>query len=230
MGRSPVPPPPTRFPAAAGVQAKPAARLVPPVPVPGRRSPPLQAKAAPAPVRRAAPTPPRSSGWPALSTVVQRASSSVFSSTVANEAGQIYGIWKNEQAPGKIASSSLSDAKCLYVGKTARGEDLGGRFVEHVKNDDWAPWCIDFGMDYSDENDDRWPYVVRNIWTFNGITKFDVAAAEQFYIQEYARKGASLLNDVNAISLKKFAEHKDSGSFTTMSGYPKGWKPSDFKK
>lgn len=160
--------------------------------------------------------------------LVQRAS--MFSSTVAGESGQIYGIWKNEQAPGKIASSSLAGGKCLYIGKTARGENLGSRFIEHVKNDDWAPWCIAFGIDYSDENDDKWPYVVRNIWTFNGITKFDVAAAEQFYIQEYAKQGAKLLNDANAMSSKKFAEHKDSGSFTTMGGYPKTWKPSDFKK
>jgi ribosomal protein S18 acetylase RimI-like enzyme len=162
--------------------------------------------------------------------VVQRAAASGLSSTTTSEDGQIYGIWQNEEYPNKIAMTSLTEAKCLYVGKTARGEDLGGRFIEHVNNDTGKPWCLDQGNDYSDEDDDRWPYVVRNVWQFKQLTKLDVAIAEQYYMQEYKSKGAPLLNARNEITAKKFAELKDDPAFTTKATYPPSWKPKDLGK
>lgn len=156
--------------------------------------------------------------------------SSKYADTDTNESGQIYGIWENEQYPNKIKASSLDPDKCLYIGKTARGEDLGGRFVEHVKLDKLAPWYLGKGNDYSAEDDDGWPYVVRNIWLFNGLTKMDVAVAEQYYMQDYLQQGAKILNRRNEISPEKFELYKNAGAWTTKGQYPKTWKPIDVMK
>jgi hypothetical protein len=167
-----------------------------------------------------------------LVTTVQCADvkTSKFASTNANQSGQIYGIWKNEQYPNKInEGTSLTKAKCLYVGKTARGEDLGTRFIEHVKNDTSCPWSLAKGCDYDEHDHTIWPYVVRNLWSFADITELDVAAAEQYYIQDHIEAGAKLLNDKNAISPDKFKAFKGSSAFTTKGDYPKDWKPKDFK-
>jgi hypothetical protein len=197
----------------------------------GRPGRPLQAKPGPASVRAPRSRPPMPPPLrPPGSAVRATLKRSALSVSTATEEGQIYGIWKNDQYPNKIAASSLTADKCLYVGKTSRGENLGGRFVEHVKNDQWGPWWIGGGADYSNNDDDCWPYVVRNIWAYKSKTKLDVAVAERSYIQFYTRDGAKFLNNANALSLKKFIEHKDSGIFTTMSVYSKDWKPTDFKK
>jgi hypothetical protein len=143
--------------------------------------------------------------------------------TRGGQSGQIYGIWKNGQYPNEVQDSSLSDAKCLYIGKTARGEDLGSRFVEHCKNDIGKPWHIS-KVDYSDEDADKWPYVVRNIWSFKDITKFDVAVAEQFYLQKYRTEGAKIKNLRNEITVKKFNKLASSEAFTTRKYYG-SWKP-----
>jgi len=150
-------------------------------------------------------------------------------STVADLSGQIYGIWKNEQYPNKINDSiSLDAKKCLYIGKTARGEDLGGRFREHCIFDSGKPWCIDKNADYSNNDDDCWPYVVRNILIFKNMTRFDVAVLEQYYIQHYLQLGAKLLNARNEITLKKYNDLKDKPAFTTKKDY-QGWNPKDYK-
>lgn len=156
-------------------------------------------------------------------------STSSLASTTQDQAGQIYGIWRNEQYPAKVQDSSLAKNKCVYIGKTARGEDLGGRFVEHTANDRTCPWSTAKGCDYSNADDDKWPYVPRNVWKFNGITLFDVAAAEQFFLQDYLAGGAKLLNVHNALTPAKFAELKDTDAFSTKKSYPSTWKPVDIK-
>jgi hypothetical protein len=146
-------------------------------------------------------------------------------STTQDQSGQIYGIWKNEEYPNHIKDSSMAKNKCLYIGKTARGQDLGGRFIEHLKGDSLAPWWIGIPLNYGDD-DDKWPYVVRNLWIFNGITTFDVAVAEQYYIQSYRGTGKPPHNSVNAITLAKFLAYKDvPGVWTTKLSYQGGWKP-----
>jgi GNAT superfamily N-acetyltransferase len=204
----------------------------PPDPI-GRRPGPSSSSprggAGPTAARAAIPTPGRAP-IPAAPVLQRALKLSGFANASTSEQGQIYGIWENEQFPNKINPSSLTHNKCLYVGKTARGEDLGGRFVEHVKLDD-EEWNIDRGNDYSGEDDDKWPYVVRNLWTFNGITEFDVAVAEQFYMQDCKGQGAPLQNKRNELTLDKFNQFKDDLTvFTTKNQYPPTWKPKDIFK
>jgi hypothetical protein len=141
------------------------------------------------------------------------------------QSGQIYGIWKNEQYPNEVQDSSLSDSKCLYIGKTARGDDLGGRFVEHCDNDTDKPWHKS-KADYKSKDHEKWSYVVRNVWRFNGVTKFDVAVAEQFYLQHYTTEGAKILNLRNELSAKKFKKLASSKAFSTKKYYG-SWKPEN---
>lgn len=112
----------------------------------------------------------------------------------------------------------------MYVGKTARGEDLGSRFVEHCKNDSDKPWHTS-KVGYGDDSA-KWPYVVRNLWRFNDVTRFDVAVAEQYYLQDYTTKGAKILNLRNEITNKKFNSLASTAAFTTKKNY-NGWKPLD---
>ncbi|MEM7744210.1 MAG: DUF4157 domain-containing protein [Pseudomonadota bacterium] len=142
--------------------------------------------------------------------------------------GQIYGIYENEQYPNAIAGSSLADDKCLYVGKTWQ-QEIGDRFIDHVKLDSWAPWWVDLGLDYSSLDDDKWPYVVRNLQFLKQCTRLDFAAHEQWWIQNMKKAGAALLNDANAIDAQKFQQVSGSAAFTT-SGDFSGWSAQDFKK
>ena len=150
------------------------------------------------------------------------ASTSGFASTAKTCTGQIYGIWKNEEFPGKIAKSSLDAKKCIYVGKTnADDESLGVRFIQHVKDDSDRDWHIDY-CDYSNSNDEYWPYVVRNLWFYKQITHFDVAVAEQYFIDTL---GTAKLNKIAALTLAKFEMFKDDASVWTTKGEYKGYKP-----
>lgn len=152
---------------------------------------------------------------------------SSFEDTKTNQSGQIYGIWKNEQSPGKInEATSITDAKCLYVGKTSRGDDFGARFVEHARDDAGKPWA-DAKLTWDEHDDEVWPYVPRNLWKYNGVTKFDVAVAEQYYIDRYRKAGAPLLNKDAAITAAKFDQvlAKNPNVWTTKAGY-KGYKPA----
>jgi hypothetical protein len=158
---------------------------------------------------------------------IQRVSK--LESTVKSESGQIYGIWENEEYPNKINVSSLDASKCLYIGKTARGKNLGGRFEEHCKFDYNTPWCIHSNSDYSSNDDECWPYVVRNVWMFNGLTKLDVAVAEQWFLQHYLDKGAKLFNKRNEITPNKFKRLKKHNAFTTRDDYG-SWKPKNIKE
>lgn len=161
--------------------------------------------------------------------IAQPSSDSGFSSTATDQSGQIYGIFKNQEHPNAIDEKNSCDlSKCLYVGKTIQ-KSVGDRFIQHVKEDGDKPWHLskaDYGND-----DAKWPYVPRQFWGFNGITKFDVAVAEQYYLQEAKSKKAPLLNDVNAITPEKFALYKDDDDvFTTKKQYKGGMKVVDWKK
>jgi len=126
--------------------------------------------------------------------------SSGFSSEKRNQKGQIYGIWANDGNLGK-------PKYCLYVGKASLGEDIGDRFVQHARNDDWAPWWIGKGHDYSGK-ESTWLYTVRNLEFYDKYTKFDVAVAEQWWMQKIVELGGKLYNRINAISVAKFNKYK----------------------
>lgn len=107
----------------------------------------------------------------------------------------------------------------------------GTRIKQHIDNDKWAPWykgTLPKGT-YDEENPDKWPYVWANIWNFKEITHFDLAVAEQYFIQDMAIKKAPLLNDANAISPENFATYKTTKAFSTKSEYPSGFKVVNFK-
>lgn len=143
---------------------------------------------------------------------------SKFVSTTKRD-GQIYGIYQNPTGD----ATKLKEEDILYVGKT-NVKDVGQRFVDHVNEDDWAPWheAIDWDID-----DDQWPYVPREKWGYKQITDFDVAVAEQYFMQEaYALVGDQLQNRRNEITFKTFNKYKGNPSvFTTSASYPATWAP-----
>jgi hypothetical protein len=144
--------------------------------------------------------------------------------------GQIYGIWRNPQYPkGKIEQSDMTPDLCIYVGKTIVN-DVGDRFIQHVNEDRDKPW---FRLNYSSnpdayqKSDEYWPYVPRQFEKFSKFTKFDVAVAEQFWIQHCIKEGAELMNTVNAITVKKFLAYKTDPSVYTSKKLYGSWEIED---
>ncbi|MCB9741654.1 MAG: hypothetical protein H6741_01990 [Alphaproteobacteria bacterium] len=151
-----------------------------------------------------------------------------------DQSGVIYAIVKNPCYGGR--GGRRCRAGCLvgdvtpndyvYVGKTIQGG--GERFVQHAINDTYAPWHQDRVPDGAYRNDDAlcWPYFQSNLWTFRGVTRFDVAAAEQYYIQEAIQDGARLENRRNELTRAKFDQLAgDRRVWTTGNAYPRGWHP-----
>lgn len=224
-------PPPTKFGPAAPGQAKTApsqtTHIAPPptkfgtVGTAQRRENPAQAAQQPASINA------RHKGQAILQTVRQ----SGFNSTKAYS-GQIYGIYFNPQfaSSGKITKNDLSMNQCLYVGKTIV-KDVGDRFIQHTTEDFSKPWHIDNCSKgaYKSSNDDYWEYVPRQLWKLQSVTMFDVAAAEQYYLQEAIKAGANLRNRINALSREKYDEFKKNKDvFKTRKEYGT-WKPKDLK-
>ena len=126
--------------------------------------------------------------------------------------GQIYGIYNN-------SSGDFDASDCVYVGKTV-GADVGTRWLQHIDKDAGKPW---YKMKLVDGDSEA--YVVRQIWGFKNITRFDVAVAEQYYIQKAINEwDATLLNKINALTKSKFDAYKDKDVFTTKSEYGT-WEP-----
>ncbi len=144
-----------------------------------------------------------------------------LASSIELRVGQIYGIYHNKNGDGVVEEDDI-----VYVGKTNQ-KDYGSRFVQHVDEDDGAPW---YGMPMPDDID-TWEYVPRMKWEYKQITDFDVAVAEQYYMQEAREKvGDQLLNHRNEIKLDTFNAGKNNPHvFTTAADY-KGWKPVNILK
>ena len=130
------------------------------------------------------------------SPVIQRASS--FLDPAATYIGQIYGIWENENYPDKVGK--LKKDECIYVGKTATGEDVGDRFLQHVATDTKMPW---YKCDISSDNPDCWEYVPRQIVDLKNKTKAEVALWEAWSIKLYRDFNSPLLNKIRPIRKKK---------------------------
>ena len=123
----------------------------------------------------------------------------------------------------------------LYIGKASLGENIEDRFIQHTKTDTTKPWHINNARDKNGNicgygNDFmKWPYIVANIYMYKGFTKFDVAVAEQYYMQDAKSvHKAKLLNTNNAITDTKFDSvlRINPGVFTTKIEYG-AWRPVD---
>jgi hypothetical protein len=126
----------------------------------------------------------------------------------------IYGIYN-------MTSGTLGN--CIYVGQTI-GDRAGTRFIEHVKNDSDMPW---YGKDYSSNDSDDWPYVPLTLEALKDVTKFEVTAAEQWWIEDKS-KTTTLKNKINAMTKDTFNQYK---VITNNYDYNKisvsaTWKPS----
>lgn len=126
----------------------------------------------------------------------------------------IYGIFKMNNGV---------EGDCVYVGQTTMAR-AGDRFVEHVQEDDWAPW---YGGDYSSEDTDDWPYVPRKLEGLKDVTRFEVTAAEQWWI-EHEQATKKLDNRINAMTKATFEKYKTiPGNYDyTKIDVGKTWKPS----
>ncbi|MCO6358490.1 hypothetical protein [Roseivirga pacifica] len=129
---------------------------------------------------------------------------------------QIYGIFE-------MNNGVLGD--CIYVGQTTDVR-AGDRFVEHVQNDNWAPWFDNGVNDYRSNNDGDWPYVPRELEGLKDVTKFEVTAAEQWWIDHKGGKD-NLQNRVNALTRVAFDFYKNiNGNYDhTNIGVNANWHP-----
>jgi hypothetical protein len=124
-----------------------------------------------------------------------------------------------------VISTNDLDEK-IYVGQTTDAR-CGDRFIEHVKNDKWAPWYFDYGNYYLDD-ETKWPYRVRCLEALKDVTKFETTVAEQWWVEKYLKDGKKLLNDATACSLANFEKRsKDSKLYDcTKIDVASTWKPS----
>lgn len=161
--------------------------------------------------------------------ILQPMNQSGFNSTTTYS-GQIYGIYFNPQfdTDDRVTMTDLSMDQCLYVGKTIT-KDVGDRFIQHVNEDDDMPWYKDNCSDgaYASGNDDYWEYVPRQLWDLKKVTAFDVAAAEQYYMQAGIKAGANLRNKVNALAARKYTSFKKKKNIFTTSKEYGTWEPED---
>lgn len=112
-------------------------------------------------------------------------------------------------------------------GKTQKNyaaDIIADRFGQHVQK---------AHMGWDKRSGGELVFAPRQVEAFEG-TDFDIAVAEQYWIQSYKSQGAKLVNDVNAISKSKFDEIMGDANigniFTTKAAYG-GSTPSikDFK-
>lgn len=218
-------------PPAAAVPAPPPPAIIRPPSVPAIRG--LAGKNGTAQAPSGAPRPAFAPAQPVRgATAIQAMQGSGFNSTTSYS-GQIYGIYYNPQfdTDGPVTINDLSIDQCLYVGKTVI-KNVGDRFIQHTNEDDDMPWYIHNCSDdaYAANNDDYWEYVPRQLWDMKNVTAFDVAAAEQYYMQIAADAGANLRNKVNALSMGKFNSFKSKKKiFTTKKEYGT-WEPENLSK
>ena len=131
---------------------------------------------------------------------------------------EIYGIYTMNKGTVK---------DCIYVGQTT-AERWFERFWEHATYDSWAPWHISKCGGYSQSNKEDWPYYPVQIEKLKDVTKFEVTAAEQWWIEDKRKRGAKLLNHVNAMTRQAFDNYKIiSGNYNPNNiGVAKSWTPS----
>jgi hypothetical protein len=123
-----------------------------------------------------------------------------------------------------ISTNDLTEI--IYVGQTTDAR-AGDRFLEHVKNDGWAPWWVHKPNVYGDD-ESKWPYRVRTLEALKNVTKFETTAAEQWWLEKYLKEGKKLLNDATACSLDCFQKRSvDSDLYDPKNiGVASSWKPS----
>ena len=123
-----------------------------------------------------------------------------------------------------ISTNDLTEI--IYVGQTTDAR-AGDRFLEHVKNDGWAPWWVHKPNVYGDD-ESKWPYRVRTLEALKNVTKFETTAAEQWWLEKYLKEGKKLLNDATACSLDCFLKRSvDSDLYDPKNiGVAASWKPS----
>ncbi|MCB9762944.1 MAG: hypothetical protein H6739_24295 [Alphaproteobacteria bacterium] len=157
-----------------------------------------------------------------------------FENTAQDQSGEIYVIVQNPcwqpgnhgaRCVGRCMQGGDTVHDVVYVGKTIQGN--GDRFYQHVHGDVDAPWWAgnwQVGA-YQAPYDNCWPYFERNLWSFGGLTRFDVAVAEQYYIEDFRNRGAPLLNARNELTPAKFNQFRNNPDvFTTRAQYGT-WAP-----
>lgn len=107
---------------------------------------------------------------------------------------EIYGIFKQDKGVCK---------ECVYVGQTTKDRWFK-RFQEHVVNDTWAPWHTNKYQ--GAEN--TWPYNTIRLEELKDVTRFEVTAAEQWWIENKG-KNSKLLNNINAMTKATFNTYKN---------------------
>lgn len=143
---------------------------------------------------------------------------------LAKHNGVIYGIFKIVH---HNADASIKDKRnCVYIGKTNRVNE-GDRFIEHVDLDKTCPWYRGkpgnavFHTNDWPENTNDWPYIHANILRYNGWTNYDIAVAEQYYIQQYALQyGAPLTNQRNEVQPSRWTANLGAKRFTKKILWP----------
>ena len=139
--------------------------------------------------------------------------------------GQIYGIYVNNNGYDNIQARD-----CIYVGKTCQ-EYVGDRFIQHVSNDQGAPW---YNKKYDYNNYKIWPYVPFQIEAFNNWTRFDIAVAEQYHMTNAILTcSAHLINNINALSKVKWEAYRNNSDVFTLPtkmDWGKKWNYSSLQK
>ncbi len=135
----------------------------------------------------------------------------------------IYGIYK---LSGGVAKGSPS-----YIGQTTWNR-RGDRWQEHVRTDAYAPWYYTNWATSPDVTDVKdAPYWWIQEEAPKNVTKVEITAAEQWWYEHYAKKGAKLLNPQTPMLKATFLKYTDSitypGNYDPANvQIKKTWKPA----
>ncbi len=121
---------------------------------------------------------------------------------------------------------SSSTGNIVYVGKTTWDRD-GTRFQEHVRDDSAYPWHYSKvaigGYDSSDET--NWPFYPRKLFDCKDYTELELAAAEQYYWEQYGGLSGKLKNSQQPLTKATFFKYKSGTTWSNTKGFPPGWSP-----
>lgn len=127
--------------------------------------------------------------------------------------------YKNAKIYGISKKNKTADKDCVYVGQTLDTE-WNNTKNRHDTKDNGAPWYGEIDGEYEQ----------RKIWGAPGVSKCEITACEQWYLEDRANKGADLWNRQqcmtkstfeNAVAMNNNYQHDKAA---VQIG--KTWKPS----
>lgn len=105
-----------------------------------------------------------------------------------------------------ITTNDLNEV--IYVGQTTN-ERRGSRFIEHVNNDNWAPWWVNNGHVYGDDKS-KWPYRWYPLEELKQVTKFETTVAEQWWLEKYMKENYQLWNHATPCTIQNFNKRSNN--------------------